>query len=143
MTNLQAAVGLAQLEQLDRFIERKVAMGRLYSRLLSGIPGIQLPVEKTAYADNVYWVFGLVLKEQVSFDAQIAMQRLAAIGVGTRPFFWPMHEQPVFKKMGFFLKVNCPVAENLARRGFYIPSGLALTERQIETVSHAIREIML
>jgi perosamine synthetase len=93
---------------------------------------VQLPLASTAYAENIYWVYGVVLKDEVPFDAEEAMKRLAAQGIGTRPFFWPMHEQPVFRRMGLFNNVHCPVAERLARRGFYIPSGLALTERQIE-----------
>ena len=70
---------------------------------------------------------------------------MAALGdrkIGTRPFFWPMHEQPVLLKMGLFDGVRCPVAERLARRGFYIPSGLALTDVEIEQVADALRDIM-
>jgi len=70
------------------------------------------------------------------------MRRLAGEKIGTRPFFWPMHEQPVFTKMGLFKNEHHPVAENIARRGFYIPSGLALTEEQIGTVAQAVKEMM-
>jgi perosamine synthetase len=142
MTNLQAAVGVAQLEQLDRFVEIKRNMGRLYTELLDGLAGIQLPLAQTDYADNIYWVYGVVLADDVDFDAREAMGRLGERGIGTRPFFWPMHEQPVFRKMGLFEKEKHPVAERLARRGFYIPSGMALTQGQIEEVARAVREIM-
>jgi perosamine synthetase len=70
------------------------------------------------------------------------MKRLAAYKIGTRPFFWPMHEQPIFRKMGWFEEESYPVAERLARRGFYIPSGLALTEDQIRRVAGAVREVL-
>jgi len=76
----------------------------------------------------MYWVYGIVLGDEVPFDAEEAMRRLAAQGIGTRPFFWPMHEQPVFRRQGLFAGVRCPVAERLARRGFYVPSGTGLTE---------------
>ncbi len=142
MTNLQAAMGVAQLERLDEFVERKRCMGQRYTELLSEIPGLQLPVPKTDYATNIYWVYGIVLKEEVPFDAKEAMRRLAHFKIGTRPFFWPMHEQPILQKMGFFDGVSCPVAERIARRGFYIPSGLALTNEQMEQVAHILREIM-
>lgn len=142
MTNLQAALGVAQLERLDEFVAKKRAMGAHYTELLAGIPGLQLPVAKTDYADNIYWVYGLVLDDTVDFDAEEAMRRLAAYGIGTRPFFWPMHEQPVFHKMGLFEGERYPVAERLARRGFYVPSGLALTAAQREQVASAVREIM-
>ncbi len=142
MTNLQAAVGLAQLERLDEFVERKRKMGRRYTRLLADLPGVQLPVERTSYAENIYWVYGVVLDDAVPYEAGEAMGRLASLGVGTRPFFWPMHEQPVFKRMGLFGTDSFPVAERLARRGFYIPSGLALTEGQIEQAAARVREAL-
>jgi len=132
MTNLQAALGLAQLERLDEFVARKRAMGKRYTELLKDLPGLQLPLAKTDYAENIYWVFGLVLNDDVPFDAEEAMRRLAKAGIGTRPFFWPMHEQPVLKRMGLFDGVSFPVAERLARRGFYLPSGISLTDSQIE-----------
>ena len=127
ISNLQAAVGVAQLERLDEFVARKRRIGAAYQERLRDIPGLQLPVARTAYAENIYWVFGVVLDEDVPFDAAEAMKRLAARGIGTRPFFWPMHEQPVLRRMGLFAGETYPNAERLARRGFYLPSGLPLT----------------
>lgn len=142
MTNLQAALGLAQLERLDEFVARKRAMGVRYAELLKDMPGVQQPLAKTDYAENIYWVYGLVLKDEVPFDAEEAMLRLGKRNIGARPFFWPMHEQPVFRKMGLFTDETCPVAERIARRGFYIPSGLALTETQMEQVAEALHEVL-
>jgi perosamine synthetase len=70
------------------------------------------------------------------------MQRLAQAGVGCRPFFFPMHEQPVFRRMGLFAGESYPVAERLARRGFYLPSGLSLTDEQIDTVVETVRKLL-
>ena len=70
------------------------------------------------------------------------MQRLAARDIGTRPFFWPMHEQPVLRRMGLFAGESHPVAERIARRGFYIPSGLALTEAQIDQCAQSVKEVL-
>jgi perosamine synthetase len=142
MSNLQAAVGVAQLERLDGFVAHKRRMGLLYTELLADVADLQLPLPKTDHAENIYWVFGIVLNENVPFTAEEAMQRLAKFGIGTRPFFWPMHEQPVFRKLGFFAGESHPVAERLARRGFYLPSGLALTDVQIKIVSAAVREVI-
>lgn len=142
MTNLQAALGVAQLERLDEFVGIKRRMGARYTELLIGTPGIQLPLAHTDYADNIYWVYGMVLDERVPFDAKEAMARLGKLGIGTRPFFWPMHEQPVFKKMGLFAGESYPVAERIARRGFYIPSGMALTGEQMERSAAALKEIL-
>jgi perosamine synthetase len=142
MTNLQAALGLAQLERLDEFTQRKRAMGALYHELLAGVDGIETAPQQTAYASSIYWVFGLVLKEQVGFDAAEAMARLARLGVGTRPFFWPMHEQPVLRGMGLFDGARHPVAERIARRGLYLPSGMALRPAQIEASARALQSIL-
>jgi perosamine synthetase len=142
MSNLQAAVGVAQLEQLDEFVKMKRRIGRRYTEHLQGLADIKLPLASTDDAENIYWVFGVVLDETVPFDAAEAMSRLAKFGIGTRPFFWPMHEQPVFRRMGMFEGVRLPVAERIARRGFYLPSGLALTDNQIDRAASALREVV-
>lgn len=142
MSNLQAALGCAQLERLDSFVARKRSMGKRYDSLLVDVPNVQKPAPRTDWAENIYWVYGLVLDDQVPFDAEEAMRRLANLGIGCRPFFWPMHEQPVFRRLGFFDGVRCPVAERLARRGFYVPSGLALTEPQMDHVADALRKVL-
>ena len=142
MTNLQAALGMAQLEKLDNHIARKRRMGQRYSDLLKNVQALQLPLAKTDYSENIYWVYGMVLKNDVPFDGEEAIRRLAEQKVGVRPFFWPMHEQPVFKKMGLFANESYPVAERIARRGFYIPSGLALTDEQIERVADSLASII-
>ena len=142
MSNLQAALGVAQLEKIDNHIARKRQMGQRYTDLLKDISGLQLPLAKTDYAENIYWVYGLVLSDALPLDAVDIMRRLGEKKIGTRPFFWPMHEQPVFKKMGLFENESYPVAERIVRRGFYIPSGLALTDEQIEKVVSAIRSIL-
>jgi perosamine synthetase len=142
MSNIQAALGVAQLERLDEFIKRKRTMGRRYTELLADLSGIELPVNKTAYAKNIYWVFGIVLKDEIPFDAEEMMRRLGENHIGTRHFFWPMHEQPVFHKMGLYKGEHYPVAEKIARRGLYIPSGLALSEEQIFEVTEKIKQIL-
>jgi perosamine synthetase len=142
MTNLQAALGLAQLERLDEFIDRKRRMGKRYTELFVDLAGVELPLSKTDYADNIYWVYPLVLKEEIPYDATEMMQMLGERGIGTRPFFWCMHEQPVFWKMDLFKGESHPVAERIARRGFYVPSGMALTEEQMEIVAKEVRDIL-
>jgi perosamine synthetase len=142
MTNLQAALGVAQLERLDDFVARKRRMGVRYNELLQHCPGIELPALRTEHAENIYWVYGVVLRDEVPFDAPEAMKRLAALGVGTRPFFWPMHLQPVFRERGMFINESYPTAERIARRGFYLPSGLALTEEEMVRVVEALHQVL-
>lgn len=142
MTNMQAALGLAQLERLDEFVKRKRRMGALYTEMLKDVTGIQLPLSKTSYADNIYWVYGIVLDESTKLDAEAAMKKLATKDVGTRPFFYPMHQQPVLKKMGLFESASMPVSEEMYKRGIYIPSGLKLNSGHMQNVVKAVIEII-
>ena len=141
MTNLQAALGVAQLERLDEFIIKKRKIGALYNELFSGIHSIQLPLKENDSASNIYWVYGIVMNDEIPYDALEAMKKLASVGVGTRPFFYPMHSQPVFHGIGLFHGEQYPVAERLGERGFYVPSGLAITEEQITTVAKAVTQL--
>lgn len=141
MTNMQAALGVAQMERVDELVERKVWQGEEYRRRLRDIEGIKLQTVKD-WARPVYWVNGLVLDDDVSMDAVQLARRLGEKGVQTRPFFWPMHEQPVFHAMGLFKDETYPVSERLARRGLYLPSGMALTEEQIDTVCASLAECL-
>ena len=142
LSNVQAALGVAQLERLDDTVAVKRRMGTRYNELLSGLRGIEVQKQRTSYAENIYWVYGILLKEEVPFDGAKAMKRLGEKGIGTRPFFWPMHEQPVFRKMGLFTGESHPVAERIARRGFYVPSGVGLSDTQLERVVQALKELM-
>jgi perosamine synthetase len=142
MSNLQAAVGVAQMERLEPTLVKKRLVGAWYNELLGNVNNLERQPTRTAYAENVYWVYGLVLSDSIPFRADQIIERLAARGIGTRPFFWPMHEQPIFRKMKLFASVSCPVAERLARRGFYIPSGLGLTRDQAESVAKTLIETL-
>jgi perosamine synthetase len=142
MTNVQAAIGLAQLERMDEFIVQKRKMGNFYYNLLKDVPGIQIPLQSKEFAKNIYWVYGIVLNDDIPFDAEGAMKKMADLGVGTRPFFWPMHEQPVFRKMNLFVNESYPVSERIARRGFYIPSGLNLSESEMVRVVDCLKKIL-
>jgi len=142
MTNMQAALGIAQLSRLDEFIQRKIHMGKLYTKLLNGVEGIQLPMKSTSYANNIYWVYGLVLNESINLNAKEVIIRLGECGIGCRPFFYPMHQQPILKKMGLFKGESYPQAEKLYQRGLYIPSGMALSDEQIYRVTEAIVKVL-
>jgi perosamine synthetase len=142
MSNVQAAIGVAQLERVGQILEKKREIGRWYQQRLRGHPRLQLPPERTEYAENIYWVFGIVLDEAISFDAVEAMRRLKSKEVDSRHFFWPLHEQPVFRNRGWFTNERCPNAERIARRGFYLPSGLGLTEEEADTAARALVEII-
>jgi perosamine synthetase len=142
MTNMQAAVGMAQFERLDEFIAKKRAMGRRYNELFADVPGIRSQAPCTPFAENIYWVYGVLLDDSVELDARGMIDALAEAGVGCRPFFYPLHQQPVLLQMGLFVGEHHPVAEQLYERGFYLPSGLALTNEQITSVATALRRLL-
>lgn len=138
MTNLQAAVGLAQLENIENHLAIKRSIGTLYMSLLKSVRNMKLPLASTSFAENIFWVFGLVAKTASLKEKLVA--HLNANKIGTRPFFWCMHEQPVFIKMGLFKKESHPSSENLARNGIYIPSGIGLSEEEARIVAGIILE---
>lgn len=141
LTNLQAAIGLAQIERIEASIQHKRWMGAAYNEGLRDIPGLQLPVEEL-WAKNVYWMYGVVLDELTGLDSATFARKLAERGIQTRPFFLGMHEQPVFHKMGLFLGEKYPVSERISRQGLYLPSGMTLTAEQVDYVSASVREIL-
>ena len=144
MTNMQAAIGLAQLEKIDDTVLKKRWIGKKYTELLADLQEfIILPVEKTEYAMNIYWVYGILLTEKVKVNAEVIMRKLAERGIGTRGFFYPLHKQPVFIKQNLYITEKYPNAEYLADKGFYLPSGLTLNEEQILYAAETLKEVLL
>lgn len=141
LTNVQAAIGLGQVETIESRVGRKREIGARYLEQLGSVGGIALPVEEP-WATNVYWMFGLVLDDATGIDAAELARRMRERGVETRPFFLGMHEQPVFRDRGLFLDERHPVTERIARQGLYLPSGLTLRDDQIETVAAALRDAL-
>ncbi|MFA6523257.1 MAG: DegT/DnrJ/EryC1/StrS family aminotransferase [Candidatus Peribacteraceae bacterium] len=140
MTNLQAAVGLGELSHLDDYVEKKQWMAKRYAEEVSGIPGLRLPVTKS-YATNVYWMYAVLVEDELGMTRDALRARLLERGVDTRDFFYPCHSQPFLKDhpqaTGSF-----PVSEDVAQRGFYLPSGLALTEEQLLYTCEALRSVI-
>ncbi|MCO6451067.1 MAG: DegT/DnrJ/EryC1/StrS family aminotransferase [Caldilineales bacterium] len=138
MTNLQAAVGLAQVEQMPDFVSARRRNAAHYSRLLAGIPGITTPPE-APWAKNVYWMYGILVDaETYGMNRNQLRKVLADNGIETRTFFIPMHCQPVYWEQ--FKGQRFPVAERLCRDGFYLPSASSLTSDEIEYVAAVIRD---
>ena len=117
-------------------------MGKYYTEHFKNVKGLILPIEETSYAQNIYWVYGMVLDKDIQADNKTVQKLLAEEGIGSRTFFWCMHEQPVYQKQGLFADETYPNAEYLARKGFYIPSGLALTKEQMDKVIDKLRKVM-
>lgn len=140
MSNLQAAVAYAQFEKLDKTITLKQKIGNFYQNSLKNIPA-QLSCIETEYAKNHYWVFGILLNDDVKFNAKTVREKLLTQNIDTRPFFYPMHKQPVFKNLGILDDIKRPISEKLYEKGFYIPTGLSLTEEQLNYISKCIKEL--
>lgn len=141
MSNIQAAVGVAQLEKLEEHLQKKQEMGKLYQEIFRNNEKFQKPLEKTSYAQNVYWVFGLVMDKSDKRSAHEVIEQLAKEGIGCRPFFYPMNLQPALKKLGLFEGESYPVAEWLYEKGFYVPSGLSLTEEQMLYIGEKVNAL--
>jgi perosamine synthetase len=135
MTNLQAAVGLAQTERFELLVEARRRNARLYRDRLAGIPGLTLPGEDRD-SRNVYWMFGLLVEDDFGQTRDELRSALAARGIETRTFFIPVHLQPVFQHLAAAREF--PVAEMLCRKGMYLPSGPTLTPQDIDRVAREI-----
>lgn len=146
MTNIQAAIGVAQLERLDTFIKLKRKMGDLYNSILAEFSDIlQLPIKETDYAKNIYWVYTIVLKEDFAKknNAKKIMNQLADKNIGTRPFFYPLHKQPIInKKFNDYNDVALNNSEYIAENGFYLPSGLGNSEQDYIRSSEELIKII-
>ncbi|MBM3285703.1 MAG: DegT/DnrJ/EryC1/StrS family aminotransferase [Candidatus Aminicenantes bacterium] len=140
LTNLQAAIGLAQLEEIDRFIAIKREMARTYQELLAGVPGLVLPREKE-WARSVYWMYAVLVEEEFGMSRDALMARLKERGIDTRTFFIPLHRQPVFQVREAYRSLSFPVSEALSTKGLYLPSGLALTRDQMKRVAAEIQKV--
>lgn len=140
MTNLQAALGCAQFEQIEGHLDRKRELSERYGAGLSDLPILLPHVEP--WAKSTVWMYAILLKEEVPFGADELARRLAAEGVQTRPFFKGMHEQSVYRRMGLFANLSLPVTELIYRRGLYLPSGQAITDAQIAAVVAAVRKVL-
>ena len=140
MTNLQAALGLAQLERLEESIEKKREIGNYYHQELKDFSLIQLPLKKLDYARNIFWVFAIVLSPKLG-NAKNFMEKMRLKNIGTRPFFYPIHKQPVFKKFGYFKNDMHPNSEFIYKQGLYLPSGLNLKFEEIDIVVKVIKEL--
>ena len=137
MSNLQAAVGVAQMERWDELVQARVDHARRYIDNLREVPGLVLPPEADD-RDNVFWMFGLrVEKDKFGIGRDELRRRLAQSAIETRTFFVPMNLQPVFFER--FKNERYPVAERLCAEGLYLPSSARLTNSEIDFICKCIR----
>jgi perosamine synthetase len=140
MTNLQAAIGLAQFERIHELIEMRRRNAQLYNEFLENTNGIRLPIEKE-WAKNVYWMYSILVEPEFGVSRDEVMIELEKKGIETRSFFIPMNKQPVFRNMHLFEGESYPVAEGLSKRGMYLPSSSGLKPDEISYICNSIAEI--
>lgn len=140
MTNIQAAIGCAQLKKIDRIIDKKREIAIYYLEGLKDVPDLQLPVEKS-YAKNVYWMYHVVLNKESNLPRDIIMNKLEERGIETRKAFIPYNMQEFFIHKGWVKGDECPVANYVGRNGFYLPSSPLLEEKEIEYIITNIKDI--
>jgi len=145
LTNLQAAIGVAQVENVEKLVEARRNMGVRYNKELEGTKGLILPIEKE-YCKNVYWMYGVVLSDEVSLSREEVVQKLKEGGIDTRNFFIPMHKQQVYVNKVVENSPECSgefkVADKIGERGFYLPSSSNITDEEIKTVCDLLKEIL-
>jgi len=135
MTNIQAAIGLAQLERIDEMIDIRRRNAARYNRRLIEVRGLTLPPEMD-WAQNVYWMYSVIIKDEFGLERDEVRAKLRAAGIDTRPFFYPVHALPMYKT-----GQSLPVAEDLGRRGINLPSGATLTPEQIDYVCDTLANL--
>ncbi|HNW93386.1 MAG TPA: DegT/DnrJ/EryC1/StrS family aminotransferase, partial [bacterium] len=141
LTNLQAAIGCAQLAMIDTWLAARIANAAHYTRRFTGCAAIATPVTRP-HAVNAFWMYGIELTAACPHDRATVITRLDAAGIETRPFFHPLHRQPVFARGGSPLHPACcgafPVSDRLGARGLYLPSGSTLTAPERDRVADAV-----
>jgi len=141
ITNMQAAIGVAQVEKIEEHIEIKRRIAAAYKERLSGHKGLIMPVEKE-WAKNVYWVFPVVINEVKNITAKTISDELRKKEIDTRPFFKGMHEQPVLSNVETFKNKKYPVCSAISEYGLYLPSGLTLSNDDVDYICHVMKEII-
>lgn len=141
LTNIQAALGNSQLKRLDNVVKRKMYIGNYYYKRLNKNKYIYMTPPKISFSKNIYWVVGILIKNKKTLASNM-IKKLAKFGIGARPFFWPMHEQKVFKEMKIINNKNYPNSSYLGRYGFYIPSFLDISKKEMNYVIKIINKLL-
>ena len=143
MTNLQAAIGCGQLKNISWIIRRKRQIGKRYISILKKCNKIYIQPYKLSYSKNIFWVFGILLKKNANISRDLVTKKLLKHNIQTRNFFHPMHKQKIFKKMRLFpKKQKFPNSDYLSKKGFYLPSGIGITNVEIDFVAKTLLKIL-
>jgi len=140
LSAIQAALGKSQLARMNSVTQEKRRIGLAYDTILGGSPHITMQPSTTVYSENMYWVVGVRLADH--FDAQTVASRLRARGIDTRPFFFPLHRQPVLRSYSLSNQRPLLVAERLGSQGIYLPSFVGITDSEIEQSATTLTNVL-
>lgn len=141
MTNVQAALGCAQLRRIDAIIDRKRQIAGWYAERLLDLPDLQLPVEKP-YARNVYWMYHIGLIGASECRRRAVMNGLAQRGIETREGFIPANLQDIFRNEAWALAESCPKATRASRSTLYLPSAPDLSADDVDYIATALEHVL-
>lgn len=139
MTNLQAAVGVAQLEQFDSILRKKTDIAKIYKEAFTGCPGITLPPQE-AWAMNVFWLYTILVDENVHGKRDDLIRKFLLNGIETRPVFYPIHKMPPYVK--FTGNSAFPNSEGISRMGISLPSSITASRGDIEFVVDTLNKLL-
>lgn len=135
LTNLQAAVGVAQLGKIERFLARKRQIAARYGEKLAGLAGITRQTELPGYT-NIYWMYSILIDSQYPMERDAVVQALRGRGIDSRPFFHALDTLPPYLS-----DAPCPTASKLSRTGINLPSSPRLTDDQVDFICRALCEL--
>ena len=144
MSNIQATLGLSQLNRIDEIVKKRHKIGKNYFKYLKKNSNIYIPEPERKYVKNIYWVVGiLIINTKLNIDAEYVMKKLKKKGIGTRPFFWPMHKQKMLKKYNFYNSKKFTNSDYICKYGFYLPTSLSIKNKEIDYICKEINKIIL
>ena len=144
MTNLQASLGVSQLKRIKSIVGKRHKVGNEYFQKLKDNKNIYIPETSRSYAKNIYWIIGFVItNKKLKIDAKKLMKILMKYGIQTRPFFWPMHMQRVFRnKYKINISGSYKNSEYISKYGLYLPSSLDIKSNQIKFICDKVNSIL-
>jgi perosamine synthetase len=137
MTNIQAALGLGQMNKIEMIIDQKRRIAQMYSRGLEGVKGVDLPPEET-WGKNVFWLYSILIRPETGKKRDDLIEYLHQFQVASRPVFFPMPDMPFYARGDHF-----PIAQKISKQGISLPSGFSLTPENIHYIIELIKQFLM
>jgi perosamine synthetase len=142
LSSLQASLGISQLARIGESVQHRMNIADIYQKNLRHQHLFTFQPAKTEFSTNIYWVVGILLNANAARFKHAIIKSLEDNGVQTRPFFYPLHQQPVLEKFGISTSSKFPISENLYENGFYLPSGNGYLIEEIHSICKIFNEVL-